>query len=348
MKIALVTAFYDEDEKCNEYYLARQLSKKGHTVVIYVSEFSVPRYGKIRKIEKRSSIKNVTVVRLKSFGVKRKGMLFLKGLRDEVEKEKFDIVHLQEWFMPQGFQLRKEKNLVLTQRIGKIPFAVKLIFWAYGRKLLKNAKAVTALTSTAKDDLENMGINAVVIPNGVDTELFKPMKHSESKRLRILFVGRLAKEKGVDVLIKACSKLDFDYELSIIGSGDEEAGLRKLAGELKVNAAFLGKKPQEDLPRYYSWSDVLAVPSLKEPFGFITLEAMSCGTPVIGSDIGGMKDVINENTGIKVKSGSSEELANALKSIREKAKELRKNCRDHIISNYSWDVVVEKYLERYK
>jgi glycosyltransferase involved in cell wall biosynthesis len=350
MKIALITAFYDENEQVNEFYLAKKLSELGHKVSIIVSRFSIPRYGMAETINSGSKLKNVNVIRLDSFGIKKKGMLFFNGLNKVIKDGKFDVVHLQEWFMPMGFQLRKIKNLVLTQRIERIPFAVKIIYWVYGRKLLENAKSITSLTSDAKKELEKLGLKKEIkiIPNGVDTTIFYPQKHSESSTFRILFAGRLAKEKGVSLLINACSKLNFSYELKIIGSGDEELPLKKLAKELKTNAGFIGKKQQAELPKYYSEADVLAVPSIKEPFGFVTLEALSCGTPVAGSDIGGMRDIITDKVGVKFPAGDSGALSEALKKMHETAKELRKNCREHALKNYSWDVIAEKYLEEYQ
>ncbi|MBT3303920.1 glycosyltransferase family 4 protein [Candidatus Woesearchaeota archaeon] len=350
MKIALITAFYDEREKGNEYYLADNLTKLGHEITIYVSKFSVPRYGKVRKITEGSKLKNVRVIRLNSCGIKRKGMLKLRGLKKKIEKENFDAIHLQEWFMPMGWQLRKLKNLVLTQRIEKIPTIIKIAYHLYGKKLLRNAKTVTTLTTQAKNELEKLGIKREikVISNGVDTELFSPKKHTKSEKLRILYVGRLSKEKGINKLITACSKLNYDYCLKIIGSGDKEMQLKKLANDSKINCEFLGKKPQSELPNYYSEADVLVIPSLKEPFGFVTLEALSCGTPVIGSNIGGMRDVIDNTVGIKVKPGSLAELVNALKEMQKKAEGLRKKCREYIIKNYSWTVVAKKYSEAYK
>ena len=77
MRIALITAFYDEEYGGNEYYLAKNLAEKGHEVFIYVSEYSVPRYNKSKKINSTTKLKNVHIIRLSCIGVKSKGMIYL-------------------------------------------------------------------------------------------------------------------------------------------------------------------------------------------------------------------------------------------------------------------------------
>lgn len=344
MKIGIITAFYDEKRKGNEYYLAKYFSKKGHEVIIYVSKYSVPRYGKVRKLISGSELSNVTVKRLPSIGWKRKGMLWLRGLKNVVSEDKLDVIHIQEWFMPMAFQLRK-LDLVLTQRREKIDIPILIYYKFIGRKLLNKAKAVSALTSQARNSLKKAGLKRDIdlIPNGVDTNVFKPLRKGGNEKFTILYVGRLSKEKGVDVLIKACQELN-DYSLILLGSGPEENKLKKLAAG--INSEFIGERSQYKLPHYYSNADVVVVPSYKEPFGFVTLEALSCGTPVIGSNMGGMRDVINERVGILVRAGNVQELHNAL--IEIKTRNLRKNCRDFVLKNYDWDIISDKYLDLYK
>lgn len=354
MKIGLITAFYDERDKCNEYYLAKYLTKLGHKVFIYVSKFSLPRYGRCERIWSESEIENVIVRRLPSLGIKKKGMIFLFGLKNQIEKDEIDIIHLQEWFMLSSYQLREyAEKIVCTQRIEHLPTSIKLLMGFFGRKLLNNCKSVTALTTIARDDLIKNGIqrNINVIPNGVDTEVFYPVKGERKDDLfRILYVGRLAKDKGVDILIKACQDLQ-NINLTIVGSGEEERNLKLLTCDclLQSQTDFLGKVPQSELKNFYSSHDVTIIPSLKEPFGFVTMESLACGTPVIGSDVGGMHDIIVDKVGIKVKPGSVDELKNAIMKMMTKSKELKgKKCIDYIKNNYDWKIVAKKYEEEYK
>lgn len=350
MKIALVTANYEEDQPVVEKYLVKEYAEQGHEVFLYVSKYNVPRFGNKKKINNESSIKGVHIRRLKSCGIRNKGLIFLFGLKKAIEKDNIEVIHAQEWFMPMIWQIRKNaKKMVVTQRIEELPFALRVLFKLYGKRLLNKAKAVTTLTNKTKERLINMGVKKeiTVIPNGVDTELFKPINVEKNNKFTILSIGRLSIEKGINFLIRACKDIDFDYELKIIGSGKEEKSLKELATDLGINANFLGQKKQSALARYYSEADVFVVPSLKEPFGMTTAESMACGTPVIGSDVGGMSDVINDKVGLKVSAGEVAELTYALKMIKNRVNELKKNCREYVVKNYSWINIADKYLEVY-
>lgn len=348
MRIGLVTAFYDEKFGGNEYYLAKELSKLGHEVFIYVSRYSVPRYGKIRKINSKTDLSNVFVRRLDSFGIKSKGMIWLKNLKNQVKKDNLDVVHIQEWFMPMSFQLRQFRNLVLTQRIERFPLSVKILFYLYGKKVMKRSKAMTTLTTQAKTQLAKQKIkkNIHVIPNGVDTELFKPSKRS-NRIFNILFVGRFSDEKGLDILLRAVSRLKFSHKLTLVSAGPVKQKYIEMAKRLDLNFKVVSSLPQSRLSEYYASADVVVIPSLKEPFGFVTLESLSCGTPVIGSDIGGMRDIIHPEIGLKVKPGSTNDLIRALNKMHAVSSSL-KNCREFILQNYSWQSTAKKYLEVYR
>jgi glycosyltransferase involved in cell wall biosynthesis len=367
MRIALVTAYYSEDNGGNEYYLAKELSKKGNEVFIYVSKFTPYRFG-LKKTKSGSKLKNVHVIRLESLGIKKIGMLYLHGLEKRLKEDKIDAVHVQEWFMPLAISCRKHKNLTMTGRLGNKD-RVNLLFKIYCKlfSLFFNKKTTkfSALTSEAKElfsELANIDENKIkIIANGVDTNVFKPTKSDFRKKYLpknkkdafvILAIGRLHKEKGFDVLIKACSRLDFDFVLVIIGKGDEKEYLENLAKEhfIEDKIVFIERYEHDKLPDVYSSSDVVGIPSLNEPFGFVTLEAMACGIPVIGSDIGGMKDVITKDVGFKVSPGKIVELRNALNKVhKSKTRDkLKKGTINHIKKNYSWRISAQKYLNLYK
>ena len=188
----------------------------------------------------------------------------------------------------------------------------------------------------------------LVISNGVNIELFKPSKHAikkESNEIVFVYVGRIDSEKGVDIILEACKKLNFNYKCYIIGLGAWKEKMEKLNKKLGLTkkVKFLGKIEHKDLSKYYSSADCVLVPSKMEPFGFVTLEALACGVPVIGSDIGGMKDVINDKIGLKVKPNNPEDLANAMIKMKDKKlrEKLKPNCRKHILENYSWERVID-------
>jgi D-inositol-3-phosphate glycosyltransferase len=153
-----------------------------------------------------------------------------------------------------------------------------------------------------------------VVPCGVDLGLFHPIPPDEAKRnLRlpttrriVLFVGRIEPLKGIDTLLRAMAEVVpgipcWQEDLSVIiiggapGAGLEQASaelarLQQLRAELGLEAlvTFQGAKDQDMLAYYYSAADMVVMPSLYESFGMVALEAMACGTPVVGSKVGGL------------------------------------------------------------
>ncbi|MBI2767742.1 MAG: glycosyltransferase [Chloroflexi bacterium] len=147
------------------------------------------------------------------------------------------------------------------------------------------------------------------IPCGVDLELFRPRDRADSRaRLGLpaegpvlLWVGRLEKLKGVDILISAVAALDDRSVTLLIVGGDDRATplraeLERQAREagIAANVRFEGAVAHDSLPAYYSAADVCVVPSYYESFGLVAVEAMACGTPVVASRVGGLVSTVTD------------------------------------------------------
>jgi glycosyltransferase involved in cell wall biosynthesis len=206
-----------------------------------------------------------------------------------------------------------------------------------------------------------------VIRNGVDIERFSP-KEIDNEKIRqilgvsrsaklILFVGSLAYYKGVDILIRSISDIvqnGNDIRVLIIGDGPEHdslVGLRNSMG-LEENIVFLGTLPNSELPRYYNECSVFVLPSRRESFGIAAIEAMACAKPVIGTKVGGLKEVIDDGkTGILVKPDNPKQLAEAIKRILnndELATQLGDNAREKVLTDFNWDHIAQRTIEVYK
>ena len=156
--------------------------------------------------------------------------------------------------------------------------------------------------------------HVVVVPPGVDPSMFQPIDRAEARRKigygsgrLLLFVGRLERLKGVEVAIRALALLrdrrHDDVRLLVLGEdsrdGDESemVRLKTIATELGVrdHIDFLGSVAHHELPFFYSAANVCVMPSYSESFGLVGLEAQACGTPVVGSDVTGLRSVVRDD-----------------------------------------------------
>lgn len=155
---------------------------------------------------------------------------------------------------------------------------------------------------SSQSDLEYLEKNynlkgiKIVIPNYVDTDVFKPL-NIQKRNGSICFVGRLTEQKNLFSLFEAMTALP--YTLTIVGSGYQREVLENYAKEKGINVEFLGNLPNSELPNMLNQHEIFILPSLYEGMPKTLLEAMACGLPVIGTDVGGIREVIeHEKNGI--------------------------------------------------
>lgn len=292
-----------------------------------------------------------------------------------IKKIKPDIIHAH-WVIPQGFiafLLKKIYKIpyITTAHAGDV-FTIKSAFLKkIARLVINNAAVCTANSNYTKKTLFELSKNdqIKVIPMGVDLSSFHPNKKDDSIKNKmvadplLLFVGRLAPKKGIKYLIKAFPPILKRFpksKLIIIGEGPEKNKLIELTKNLELNnhILFLGAISNKILPRYYATADVFICPSIilksgdTEGLGVVLLEAVASGTAVIGTDVGGIPDIIKNNeTGLLVEQKNSVQLAESIiklledKELREK---LIKNAQQHVKNNFGWDIIVKKFKECYK
>ena len=166
---------------------------------------------------------------------------------------------------------------------------------------------------------------------------------------QILFVGQLIKGKGVDLLLKALSKVEDEFFASIIGTGNAEGSLHALSHDLGLDerVQFTGWVSHEKLGEYFAAARMVLAPSRwPEPFGMIGLEAMRYGRPVVGFSVGGIPDWLeHEKTGLLVNEQDIDGLAHAITSLlrdHDTCKRLGKNARKTAEEKYSFSNYVEQ------
>jgi D-inositol-3-phosphate glycosyltransferase len=185
----------------------------------------------------------------------------------------------------------------------------------------------------------------------------------------VLFVGRIEQIKGIDVLLRAFGLLFFrrpdlrrDVCLLVVGGAldpqddasesDKIHELRRLVHEhrMEANVNFVGSLDQETLALYYAAADLCAVPSLTESFGLVALEAMACGTPVVGTRVGGLQTIIEDGeSGLLVPAGDYQALAEAIANVLTDHRlrtHLAHGARDRA-EHFTWQNVGEKIAALY-
>jgi len=171
------------------------------------------------------------------------------------------------------------------------------------RRLCRTVDHVIATCSDEVAELRELGLpqeRASVIPCGVDTDAFRPIRVARSGR-RLLVVGRVVERKGVGNVIEALVALPGTYldvaggpAPELVDSDPEIQRLRRLADARGVGdrVTFLGSVPRDELPALICSSDVVVAVPWYEPFGIVPVEAMACGRPVVGSTVGGLLDTV--------------------------------------------------------
>jgi glycosyltransferase involved in cell wall biosynthesis len=343
MKIGLVTSYYDESVFQNETDLARFLIRRANDVTIYTSKLSPPWVNKGKILNEETKIDGLNIVRLDSTGREDNIMVLLEGLRGQLKKDRPEIVHFQEWFMPSITSTYMMDNIVVTARKPTMDRQYKILCGTLGWWVFRHAKAVTAISRKAKELVEN-NCNAKdveYIPNGVDVDRFKPMDFEKKDEINILTVGRLSIEKGIHTLIKACSILDYEFNLRVVGRGKELWNLKKLAREEGVEKIKFDRVSPEYMPTLYNQSDIYVHTSHREPFGLSVIEAMACGVPVIVSH---ETQCMSEHDVLKFKAGDHKTLANILNSRNFDSKKSLNIARKH----FDWNTIACKYENTYK
>ena len=300
--------------------------------------------------------------------------LDLALVKDPIDSE---IVHAHTWYMSlAGFYSKKlyDVKLVMTVhslepkrpwKIEAMGNAYRLSMWAERTGLSACDRIIAVSKEDKKDIMDCYGIenNRIeVIPNGIDIEKyrrredFSVLEKYGVKKPYVLFLGRLSRQKGVFETVRGSDSFPKNIKLVLVTSRADEKGIEnELAKEVhkRENIIWINKMLTEDeAVALYSSAEVFTSPSIYEPFGIVNLEAMACGTPIVSTKVGGIKDVVLDGkTGILVGPKNQEEVAEAVNKLladKELAKRMGEKGRERVEKKFSWERVAERTLALYK
>lgn len=237
-------------------------------------------------------------------------------------------------------------------------------------KLLKKVTATTSISPLLESIFNKMGINMkahYMIPNSVDTELFKPVSAVEKNEMKaefkltgkilLLSVGSIIERKGIFELIEVFNLLKHKNEmhLLLIGPYDFKDFRRKeyvckcinyiVSNKLDKNISFLGEK--ENVYKYMQMSDIFILNSKSEGFGNVIIEAQSCKLPTIVNSINGITNYIIKNNYNGIIINNKNEIKESIEKIIENEEfrnTLIKNSRDNVISRFTHNIILNKYI----
>ncbi len=226
------------------------------------------------------------------------------------------------------------------------------------RKIWRHAEQMIAVTNSLKEiaRLTAPLQKFHVVPNGVESIFLKVSSSAAQNKqdMKLISVARLIERKGIHHILFALAELqDPDIYLLIVGSGSFEAELKKICKDLSLErvVTFYGFCDPQMLPGLYAESDAFILPSQAEAFGNVFAEAMACGLPVIGTNIGGIPDLVGKENGILTKPGDINQLTHAIVTLK-KSQKLRTQMqianREKIIEQYSWKGVAHQHITLYQ
>jgi glycosyltransferase involved in cell wall biosynthesis len=283
--------------------------------------------------------------------------MYREALRLAID-DNFDIVNFH-WFFPASFWLGSFSRsswlpVVLTGHGTDILMASRGIFKKIADRALPKAAAVTVNSEFMKSRLAENKLPAKTeaIFLGVDSGKFKPGTDVPSSSQTVLYVGRLIKQKGIDLLIDAFIKLKKqfpDAKLRIIGYGAEKENIQNIikANNIEQSVSFTDMLPHDSLPEIYRQARVLVLPSvIPEGLGLTPAEAGFCGVPCITFGLGGTSEiVVNNKTGLIV-GPTKTELADGLIRLfndNSLTDELGRNAGTHLEKLLSWPRIASRY-----
>lgn len=279
----------------------------------------------------------------------------LSNTKKALKQNDYDIVHInssgskigiiRDYFCAKKAKKKHCKVLVhfhcnIQDQIGNSKLGSR-----YLKKILSLSDFVLTLNKTSRNFVNAISnVNQDIMPNFIDSNsLCDYNKQINDQVKEVLFVGRVVKEKGINELI-AAAKTFADINFNIVGPYDN------ITYKSEKNIHFLGSKTQKEVFSLLKETDVFILPTYSEGFSVAILEAMSYKIPIITTDVGANKDMLENHGGILIKKESTDDLINAIEKIKDKTlrNKMSKWNFEKVKTNYTSEIVIKNLFDIYK
>ena len=292
---------------------------------------------------------------------------FEKTIEKAIAEFKPDIIHAQHiWLLSWLARKTGLPYVVTAHGTDLMGFQKTSRFRRYATEAASGAKRIITISNDndelVKELFPGSSDRTVFMRNGYDPERFFPEKTGARrilaafdillKKKLVMFAGKLAYFKGVDVLLEAARLYEGERPDEIVtviaGDGELAEQLKKQAEKIALrDMHFLGSLDISQLRALYSAADVCVVPSRREPFGLVAVEALACGCPVIATNQGGLPDIINDDVGALIDVDDAFGLSVAIQKelYRKDRLERKKTAADYAYEKYAQDSLMDTLIE---
>lgn len=373
MKILQVCPYFYPYLAGQERYvlqLSKKLFKHGDHVEVFTTNHSnLPRF---------EVIENISVHRFNMISAPLNNPISIDFLNAFNKMKSFDVIHIHNEhsfvsFMTCVYNIVLKKPIVLTCH-GQLKFGSsfkdlfeKLYSKTIGRFIFNSTTKIIALSKDDKNYIASFGIDddkILILPNAIDvdylekcvsnSEIYNELRSKYADKKLVLYVGRIIPRKGIEYLIKSIGIVAQKYNdvlFILIGDGEYEQTAKQLCEDTGVSnhVLFLSALSDESLFSYYKSAQIFILPSLSEGLPTTILEAMYFNTPVISTNIPGIRNHFKD-VALLVSPKNEYELAEKIIKLfdeNELASTLSVNGKSYVFNNYTWDRVSESCLKIY-